>query len=74
MMVTAFWDMAPCSIVEVGRRFRRAYFLHLQGDERERARERERERDSLALYPRSYNLHHDRVSALVLEELGNITG
>jgi hypothetical protein len=26
--MTAFWDIAPCSIVEVDRRFRASYFLH----------------------------------------------
>jgi hypothetical protein len=25
MKVTAFWDIAPCSLVEVDRRFRRVY-------------------------------------------------
>jgi hypothetical protein len=29
----AFWDNAPCSVMEVGRRFRGAYCLHHQGDE-----------------------------------------
>jgi hypothetical protein len=28
-----FWDVAPCSLVEVYRRFRGAYCLHYQGDE-----------------------------------------
>jgi hypothetical protein len=31
--MTAFWDIAPCSLVEVDRRFRGAYCLHYQGDE-----------------------------------------
>jgi hypothetical protein len=31
--MTVFWDVAPCCIVEVYRRFRGAYYLHLQGDE-----------------------------------------
>jgi hypothetical protein len=26
--MTAFWDIAACSLVEVGRRFRGAYYLH----------------------------------------------
>jgi hypothetical protein len=30
--VTVFWDTAPCSLVEVERRFRGAYCLHHQGD------------------------------------------
>jgi hypothetical protein len=30
---TAFWDTAPCSLVEVDRRFRDAYCLHHNGDE-----------------------------------------
>jgi hypothetical protein len=34
MKVTAFWDMALCSLVEVDRRFRGAYCLHRQGDHR----------------------------------------
>jgi hypothetical protein len=29
--VTAYWDMAPCSLVEVDRRFRGVYCLHYQG-------------------------------------------
>jgi hypothetical protein len=31
--MTAFWDIAPCSLVEVDRRFRGAYCLHHQDDE-----------------------------------------
>jgi hypothetical protein len=31
--MTAFWDIAPRSLVEVNRRFRGAYCLHHQGDE-----------------------------------------
>jgi hypothetical protein len=30
--MTAFWDIAPCSLVEVDRRFRSAYCLHHQGE------------------------------------------
>jgi hypothetical protein len=33
MKIRAFWDMAPCSLVAVDRRFRGAYCLHHQGDE-----------------------------------------
>jgi hypothetical protein len=33
MKVTAFWDTAPRSLVEVYRRFRDAYCLHHQGDD-----------------------------------------
>jgi hypothetical protein len=29
--ITAFWDIAPCSFVNVDRRFRGAYCLHHQG-------------------------------------------
>jgi hypothetical protein len=29
--MTAFWDIAPCSLVEVDRRFRGANYLHHQG-------------------------------------------
>jgi hypothetical protein len=32
MKLTAFWDIAPCSFVEVDRRFSRAYCLHHQGE------------------------------------------
>jgi hypothetical protein len=28
-----FWDVAPCSHVEVDRRFKGAYCVHYQGDE-----------------------------------------
>jgi hypothetical protein len=31
--MTVFWDVAPCSLVEVDRHFRGAYGLHHQGDE-----------------------------------------
>jgi hypothetical protein len=30
---TAFWDTAPCSLVEEERRFRGAYYLHHRGDD-----------------------------------------
>jgi hypothetical protein len=33
MKIRAFWDVAPCSLVGVERRFRGAYCLHHQGDE-----------------------------------------
>jgi hypothetical protein len=29
----AFWDVAPCSLVEVDRRFKGAHCLHHQGDD-----------------------------------------
>jgi hypothetical protein len=32
MKFRVFWDVAPCSHVEVDRRFRGAYCLHHQGD------------------------------------------
>jgi hypothetical protein len=32
MKMTVSWDVAPCSILEVDRRFRGAYCLHHQGD------------------------------------------
>jgi hypothetical protein len=31
-MMTAFWDNAQCSLIEVDRRFGGAYCLHHQGD------------------------------------------
>jgi hypothetical protein len=31
-MMIALWEKAPCSLVEICRRFRDAYFLHHQGD------------------------------------------
>jgi hypothetical protein len=31
--ITVLWDVAPCSLVEVYRRFRGAYCLHHQGDD-----------------------------------------
>jgi hypothetical protein len=33
MKMTAFWDIAPCSLIEVDRRFRGAYCVHHQGDD-----------------------------------------
>jgi hypothetical protein len=35
MKVTVFWDDVPCSLVETGRRFRGAYCLHHQGNDRD---------------------------------------
>jgi hypothetical protein len=32
-MKITFWNIAPCSLVEVDRHFRSAYCLHHQGDE-----------------------------------------
>jgi hypothetical protein len=32
MKMTAFWDVAPCSLVEVYGRLRGSYCLHHQGD------------------------------------------
>jgi hypothetical protein len=32
MKMTVFWVVAPCSLVEVYRRFRGAFCLHYQGD------------------------------------------
>jgi hypothetical protein len=34
MKMTVFWDVAPCCLVKVYRRFRGAYCLHHQGDDR----------------------------------------
>jgi hypothetical protein len=33
MKMPPFWDIAPCSLLGVDRRFRDAYSLHHQGDE-----------------------------------------
>jgi hypothetical protein len=33
MKMTTFWDIAPCSLVEVDRRFRGAYCLHYRPDD-----------------------------------------
>jgi hypothetical protein len=30
--IRAFWDVTLCSVMEVDRRFRGAYYLHHQGD------------------------------------------
>jgi hypothetical protein len=38
MKMAVFWDVAPCSLVEIGQRFRGAYCLHHQGDEYQTAR------------------------------------
>jgi hypothetical protein len=35
MKFGVFWDVAPCSHVEVDRRFKGAYYLHYQGDLRD---------------------------------------
>jgi hypothetical protein len=32
MTIAAFWVVAPCSLVDIDRRFRDAYYLHHQGD------------------------------------------
>jgi hypothetical protein len=34
MKMTVFWDAAPCSLVEIDRRFRGTYCLHHRGDNR----------------------------------------
>jgi hypothetical protein len=39
MKMTAFWDMASCSIAEIDRPFRGTYCLHNQGDEAVRTSE-----------------------------------
>jgi hypothetical protein len=31
MKMTVFWNVAPCSLVEIGSRFKGAYCLHYQG-------------------------------------------
>jgi hypothetical protein len=31
--ITAFWDTAPCSLMEVDRHFGGVYYLHHQGDD-----------------------------------------
>jgi hypothetical protein len=36
--MTAFWDIAPCNVVEVDRRFRGAFYLHHQVQDRLRWR------------------------------------
>jgi hypothetical protein len=32
MKMTDFWDVAPCNLIEIYRRFGGAYCLHNQGD------------------------------------------
>jgi hypothetical protein len=32
MKMRPFWDVAPCSLIEIDRRFRDAYCLHHQGN------------------------------------------
>jgi hypothetical protein len=32
-VMTVFWHVVPCSLVEIDRRFRGAYCLHHQGDD-----------------------------------------
>jgi hypothetical protein len=33
LKMTDFWDVAPCSLVEIYQRFRGAYCLHYEGNE-----------------------------------------
>jgi hypothetical protein len=33
MRTSVFWDAAPCSLVDINRRFRGAYCLHRQADD-----------------------------------------
>lgn len=33
MKMTAIWDVASCTLAEIGRRFRDAYYHHHQGDQ-----------------------------------------
>jgi hypothetical protein len=35
MDLTVFWDVVPCSLVEIDRRFKGAYCHHHQGDREE---------------------------------------
>jgi hypothetical protein len=35
LKMTVFWDIAPRSLVKFDRRFRGAYRLHYQGDEKQ---------------------------------------
>jgi hypothetical protein len=32
MKMAVFWDVAPCNLVDIDRRFRETYCLHHQGD------------------------------------------
>jgi hypothetical protein len=53
--MAVFWDIAPCSIVEIGRRFRGVYCLHHQGDDGDGTHLWNVsifQRDYTALYPR----------------------
>jgi hypothetical protein len=34
LLLLLFWDIAPCSLIEIVRRFRDAYCLHRQDDDR----------------------------------------
>jgi hypothetical protein len=49
MKMAVFWVVAQCSLVEVDRRFRGAYRLHHQGDERNQCN-----------IPEDYNFHTRR--------------
>jgi hypothetical protein len=35
MKMTVYWDVAPCSLLDIDRRFRGAYCLHQQSDKPE---------------------------------------
>jgi hypothetical protein len=52
MKFRVFWDVAPCSQVDIDRRFRVAYFLYHQGH---LGNLRQPQRDNTALHPRRLN-------------------
>jgi hypothetical protein len=33
LKMTVFWDVVPCSLIDIQRRFKGAYCLHYQGDD-----------------------------------------
>jgi hypothetical protein len=69
--MTAFWNMAPCSLLEVVRRFRDAYCFHHLGNDSTETPE-----TSIYLYetirrhnPEGCHLNLERVSRLPVHDL-----
>jgi hypothetical protein len=58
--ITVFWDVAPCSLVEVYRRFRGACCLHHQGDIPENSPFHTRLRENLKSHPDIMRLRFKR--------------
>jgi hypothetical protein len=51
MKMTGFWDVVPCSLVEVNRRFKGAYCLHNSPDQRATLQKAAIFKETITIYP-----------------------